>query len=256
MPAETAKAVHLYEAVARSLAEQISDATYPPGSLLPSETEVMELFDVSRPTARAAFAELRTMGLIRSQRGKGSYVREAAERVTVDQGITRKGKRFTAYDAQFTEAEAVQSITTHITAPEAAFLGYADEAAFAATRLLLDPATSLYATHRTLIPFRVAADHQDLTERPTAAPAEIYAILTAGGHTLTWHEYVSARPATATDRATLRLTDAPWLLVSQRVSLGADDAPLLLETLTTSATRARLAYRVTADRAPARKASV
>ena len=41
----------------------ISNGTYPPGSLLPSENQLAERFNVSRPTIRAAFARLVERGL-------------------------------------------------------------------------------------------------------------------------------------------------------------------------------------------------
>ncbi|MBD0736149.1 GntR family transcriptional regulator [Streptomyces sp. CBMA29] len=251
MPEETAKAVHLYEAVAIRLAEQISQGQYPPGSMLPSETDLMNTFAISRPTARAAVAELRSMGLVESQRGKGSFVRQAARQATVDQTITRRGKRFSSYGAQFTEAGPVRVARTHVTTDEAAMIGHEDQAAFSVYRLLHDPATGTRATHRGLVPFDLAARHTQLHEDPNTGPDDIYGLLTAAGHNLTWTEYVTARPATPDDRAALQLPDAPWLLIAHRVTHSADEGPLLLETLTTSAENARLAYHLTAARAPA-----
>lgn len=47
----------------------------PPGSALPSETEVAEQFGVSRMTARRAFQRLARQGMIERRRGAGSFVR-------------------------------------------------------------------------------------------------------------------------------------------------------------------------------------
>ena len=49
-------------------------ASLPVGSILPSEVEVAEQFQVSRMTARKAFQNLVQMGLIDRKRGSGSFV--------------------------------------------------------------------------------------------------------------------------------------------------------------------------------------
>lgn len=55
----------------------ISNGTYPPGSLLPSENQLAERFNVSRPTIRAAFARLVERGYVRRQRGVGTFVNDS-----------------------------------------------------------------------------------------------------------------------------------------------------------------------------------
>jgi GntR family transcriptional regulator len=55
----------------------ISNGTYPPGSLLPSENQLAERFNVSRPTIRNAFARLVERGYVKRQRGVGTYVAES-----------------------------------------------------------------------------------------------------------------------------------------------------------------------------------
>jgi len=55
----------------------ISNGTYPPGSLLPSENQLAERFNVSRPTIRAAFARLVERGYVRRQRGVGTFVADS-----------------------------------------------------------------------------------------------------------------------------------------------------------------------------------
>lgn len=64
----------LYEQIAAILTTRITDGTYPPRRRVPSEAEIVTEFGVSRPTARAAKQLLAERGLIRTVRGKGSYV--------------------------------------------------------------------------------------------------------------------------------------------------------------------------------------
>jgi GntR family transcriptional regulator len=59
----------LYRKVADDIRAAIGAGTYPPGALLPSESELAERYAVSRGTVRQAFAALRADGVIASRRG-------------------------------------------------------------------------------------------------------------------------------------------------------------------------------------------
>ncbi|MFB9707526.1 GntR family transcriptional regulator [Streptosporangium nondiastaticum] len=59
----------------QTLQRRIEAGTYPPGSLLPSENQLIQEFGVSRPTVVAALRVLREQGWIESQQGKGRFVR-------------------------------------------------------------------------------------------------------------------------------------------------------------------------------------
>ena len=63
-----------YERVYQDLATKIDDGTYAVGSLLPSEKQLTERYDVSRETARKALALLTNRGYIQKIMGKGSLV--------------------------------------------------------------------------------------------------------------------------------------------------------------------------------------
>ena len=63
-----------HEHVAESLRQRIQSGKLKPGDDLPSEAEVCSQFDVSRTTARKAFAELERDGLARSEQGRGRVV--------------------------------------------------------------------------------------------------------------------------------------------------------------------------------------
>ena len=64
----------LYEQIATVLAARIADGTYPPRRRIPSEAAIVDEFNVSRPTARAAVQLLVQRGLVHTVRGKGSFV--------------------------------------------------------------------------------------------------------------------------------------------------------------------------------------
>ncbi|NUK01727.1 GntR family transcriptional regulator [Streptomyces lunaelactis] len=237
----------MYRQLAGRLAEAIAEGKYAPGDLLPSETQLMERYGVSRPTVRSAVAELRSMGLAESQHGRGTVVRSVAVPTTViDRTVTRTGKRFTV-GWEATEAEFPAVTRGHTTGVTAHLLDRDEEAAFIVDRLLTD-ASGTRATHRVTIPFDVAHEVPELAKAPDTDPAAIYAALTAAGHTLTWTEYVTARSPLPDERAALRMADTGPILVTYRVTATADGRPLILEELHTNAARAQLAFRVTANK--------
>lgn len=73
------------------LEELITNGTFPPGSRLPSEDELCERLDVSRPTLRAAFQSLEGAGIVVRRRGVGTFVRNVVplqNNLTVNFGVT------------------------------------------------------------------------------------------------------------------------------------------------------------------------
>lgn len=64
----------LYAQIEAILASSIADGTFPPGSRLPNEDELVERFTVSRTTIRQTIQNLIRRGLIEIRRGKGTFV--------------------------------------------------------------------------------------------------------------------------------------------------------------------------------------
>ncbi|WP_433857969.1 GntR family transcriptional regulator [Streptomyces kronopolitis] len=240
----------LYQQVAAEIRSGITAGEYKPGAPLPSESQLIDRYQVSRPTVRKAIAALRAEGLIEVIHGKGSYVRAVpAPAVTIERTITRSGKMFRTGHQAWHEGEAPTVYRTTTTATTGLLLGLPEgEALFAVDRLLADPRTETRALHRVLIPFATAANEaEQLGEAPDTEPEQIYAILTAAGHKLTWDETVSARMPLPDERATLQIPDATPIVHATRVTLGTDQRPLILEELRAGADRTQLAYRITAD---------
>ncbi|MEV4501607.1 GntR family transcriptional regulator [Streptomyces klenkii] len=247
----------LYQQVAAAIRDAILAGEFPPGAPLPSEAQLIERYKVSRPTVRNAVAALRAEGLIDVQHGKGSFVRATAQPVlTVERRITRTtAGHFATHDG--VEWEQAQQPSVHRTQTTAATgraleLGEGEEM-FGCDRLLTDPATGARALHRALIPF-ATAEGTPLAQAPDIEPAKVYEILAEAGHTLSWTETVQARMPLPDERAALEIPDATPILHTTRVTHGADNQPLLLEELRVSADRAQVAYRITAEKAPARRA--
>ncbi|PWC14022.1 GntR family transcriptional regulator [Brenneria corticis] len=64
----------LYKRIARELVQNIASEHFPAGSLLPSELELCEQYQVSRHTVREALRELTEQGLILRRKGIGTIV--------------------------------------------------------------------------------------------------------------------------------------------------------------------------------------
>jgi GntR family transcriptional regulator len=72
-----------YAQIVTTVQRRIQDGTYPLGGLLPSETQLVREFGVSRPTVVRALQVLQSQGWIEREHGRGSYVRNRA--VVADQ---------------------------------------------------------------------------------------------------------------------------------------------------------------------------
>ncbi len=68
--------VPFYFQLKRQLSEQIASGGWSPGDRLPSEPAICGHFGVSRTTVRQALAALENEGLIRKEKGRGTFVAE------------------------------------------------------------------------------------------------------------------------------------------------------------------------------------
>ena len=66
--------VALWRQVADGIERGIADGTFAAGDKLPGETEIAETYRVNRHTVRRALATLAERGLVRAERGSGTYV--------------------------------------------------------------------------------------------------------------------------------------------------------------------------------------
>ncbi len=71
---DTASGVALWRQVADGIERGIADGRFAAGQRLPGETEIAETYRVNRHTVRRALATLAERGLVRAERGSGTYV--------------------------------------------------------------------------------------------------------------------------------------------------------------------------------------
>jgi DNA-binding GntR family transcriptional regulator len=123
-----------YAQVIEELRRRIESGEYPPGSLLPSEHQLSDEFQIARPTVVRALRVLRQDGWIDTQQGKGSFVRgrpalaSLASQRTGEEALNREESR-----------EAGELVEATLTPPPprvAALLGQAGGGEVLARRLV------------------------------------------------------------------------------------------------------------------------
>lgn len=65
-----------YDIIANDVIALIADGAYMPGDRLPSESELIKMFSVSRVTLRESLKKLSMMGIVSIVQGSGTYVEE------------------------------------------------------------------------------------------------------------------------------------------------------------------------------------
>lgn len=85
----------LYYQIKQQVRHSIESGELPPGTPLPSERELCELYGVSRPTVRQAMQELLNEGLLERRRGVGTYVAQprVRQRLGSVQGFSERMER-------------------------------------------------------------------------------------------------------------------------------------------------------------------
>lgn len=217
----------LYKQVAAKIREAINTGTYRPGQPLPSETDLMGTYGVSRPTVRQAVSVLRSEGLVDVIHGKGTFVRSlqvtGGATAPLTRTITRAGQRYQTPTDHWALIEKPTPYRIHTDRTTGPFLGMAEEEPMmGCDRLLVHKPTGSRALHRLLLPTATIKD-TPLAHAPETPPEQAYTILAAAGHQLTWRETVRTRLPPPNKRATLHLPEATPTLITYRITHDAND---------------------------------
>lgn len=249
-----AQPVYEYERVAAKLREQIASGALPPASLLPSEAQLSARYGVSRPTARAAIAALRKEGIVQVIKGKGSFVRRAADQRathTHPRTITASGHEYRDSDTdddRWSEVEAPSTYRVNATPALALAIGVAEHTPLFGCDRLLEDVARRRVLHRLYLPFPVVAEVPALEEDPFRPAGETYTLLADAGYKLAVTDYFTARNPNPDDAATLHIADGAPMLITRRITTGADGQPLAMEETHRSADDTQLAYTVALPR--------
>ncbi|MGW6917868.1 GntR family transcriptional regulator [Kitasatospora sp. NPDC054939] len=239
----------LHKQVAVAMRQAIAAGEWPPGTQLPTETDLAQKYGVSRPTVRLAVAALRGEGLLDVKQGRGTFVRTTVHgpASAMARTVTRRGEAFeTPIDAWFGQSEEPTVYRTRTDAITAPLLEMEqDELMLGCDRLISAPSGDGRALHRLLLPVE-RIEGTSLAQEPRTTPAKAYATL-AVGRELAWRERVSARVPQPDERQALHLSEAAVLLVVHRVTYDQGPGlPLLLEETRLGAETTGLTYDITA----------
>lgn len=75
--------VPLYCQLKNLIIKKIDSGEYAEDSKIPSEQELCDLFNISRPTVRQAISELTNNGILYKEKGKGTFVSKSKSRVDI-----------------------------------------------------------------------------------------------------------------------------------------------------------------------------
>jgi GntR family transcriptional regulator len=96
---------HFYQQIVRDLREQIRRGELAPGAQIPTETELMARYGVSRNTVRTAVKHLTSVGLLDTVSTRGTFVRERRP-LTITATRYERDRGVSANDAYRDEVEA------------------------------------------------------------------------------------------------------------------------------------------------------
>ena len=226
-----------YRQIASLLRYAITSGALGPGDKLPSEAELMNHFGIARMTARQAVAELKSEGLVRSEHGRGVFVRDRppVRRQASDRFARRHrqaGKAaFLAEAEQLGRPSVDQLVVNDIPAPDDV-----------RERLRLRRGARVVERSR-----RYLIDDTDITA-PDTGPGGVYARLEEAGHRLgRFTEEVSARMPTPEEAGRLDLPPGVPVLEVTRVAFDVEDTPVETTRTVKSAPRFVLEYTFPAE---------
>ncbi|HEY0934868.1 MAG TPA: GntR family transcriptional regulator [Trebonia sp.] len=124
-----------YAQVVAEMQRRIESGEYPPGSMLPSEHQLSDEFQIARPTVVRALRVLRQDGWIETQQGKGSFVRGRPALAGLE--AQRPGEEALNRNEADEPGELIETGAAVPPARVAALLGLADGVSAAARKLLV-----------------------------------------------------------------------------------------------------------------------
>ncbi|MDX2709059.1 GntR family transcriptional regulator [Streptomyces sp. PA03-6a] len=124
-----------YVRLAQTIQSRIEDGTYPPGSLVPSENQLVQASGMSRPTVVRALELLKRDGWLESRQGFGTIVRGRPE---VVEQRDRRGREALERDESRTPGRLVDVGEVQVPRRVASLLGLPQGAHALVRRLLIE----------------------------------------------------------------------------------------------------------------------
>lgn len=240
-----------YRQVADDIRAKINAGQYAPGDQLPSERDLVDSYQVSRPTVRDAIGLLRSEGVLVTEHGRGVFVRRLPPVVRLSMARLSRAAR---------------------QANRGAFLGDAATGGFTPTsqvRVAFEPADlrtadllgiqqgdELCVRDRVMsrdgLPVQLSTSRLPRTlttgttiEQEDAGPGGVYARLEESGHQLGhFTETVGARMPTPSEVSTLRLMAGTPVITVTRVAFTTGGTAVEVNDIVMAADRFELVYTI------------
>jgi GntR family transcriptional regulator len=113
--------IPLYFQLRTILLDEIQKGSYPVGSTIPTETEISDIFQISRSTVRQAIAELAQEGWLDRKTSKGTFVTRPQKKVSLIrsfepfyQQVAKSGKRPRTELLRMSVIEAGETIASYL----------------------------------------------------------------------------------------------------------------------------------------------
>lgn len=225
-----------YSDVADQLRSAIERGEHARGSSLPSEERLAEQFGVSRPVINRAIRLLRSEGLVRVERGRGTVVHEIAPIVRAataryTKAARERGQSRGAFATEVTEmghtpkSELVQlgPVTPPSDVADALAFEVDEVAAIRRRHMYADDVPVQIAT--SYIPWTIAAGTQ-ITQEDTGQGGTYSRLADLGHPVVRFTERITVRMPEADEAVVLRLSEDQPVYVVHHVAWTADDRPV------------------------------
>jgi GntR family transcriptional regulator, phosphonate transport system regulatory protein len=215
--------VSLWRRIADELEQSIARGTFKPGSKLPGEVDIAQRFGVNRHTVRRAIAALAQRGLVRAERGSGTFIEQRRipypirQRTRFSENVGGAGHtvsgRLIAHAVEDADAEVARILKLKPGAPalRLELLRHADRVPVCAATTWLDAQRFPGAA-------RVYTSNSSVTRMLAHFGVRTYVRKSTR---------VTAAIAEAADAALLRITLGRPMLVVDSVDVDGDGAPVL-----------------------------
>jgi GntR family transcriptional regulator len=251
---DRASGLPAYRQVANDLRAKITRGDYQPDHPLPSERELVERYDVSRPTIRQAIGVLRVEGLVLAEHGRGLFIRPKPPVQRIGRSRLSRRERSESRGTFMTDAH-VNNFTPRVEVT--VHVEDADERI--AQLLAIDPGTPVAVRERVMfaddVPVQLAVSRlpRDLTEgtaieQDNTGPGGIYARLEDNGHPLDHYtEFVTARLPNSEEATALHLNPGTPVLAVTRVAITRSGRAAEVNDMVLPGDRYELMYELPAD---------